>query len=100
MTDRGEVLWVPSESAWTATQAGRFARHHGFDRYEDLHRWSVTDLEGFWAAIATWFEVVWRSPAERVLADGDATMPGARWFPRSELSYAEHALAARGRPPR
>ena len=100
MNDRGEVLWTPSESAWTATQAGRFARHHGFDRYEDLHRWSVTDLEGFWAAIATWFEVVWRSPPERVLADGDATMPGTRWFPQQRAQLRRARAEARRRPPR
>ncbi len=92
VTEGGEVLWAPSDAAWTTTEAGRFARHHGFHRYEDLHRWSVADLEGFWSAIAEWFDVRWRTPPMRVLADGDTTMPGARWFPGAELSYAEHAL--------
>ena len=98
MNDRGEVLWAPDTTAWTATAAGRFARHHGFDRYEDLHRWSVTDLEGFWAAIAAWFEVVWRSPPERVLADGDDDRcPAPAGSRGGTLNYAEHA--ARDTPP-
>ena len=81
MNERGEVLWAPSQSAWTDTQAGRFAQRHGFRNYEDLHRWSVTDLEGFWTAVAAWFDVRWRTPPTRALADGETTMPGARWFP-------------------
>ena len=28
----------------------RFAERNGFDDYEALQRWSVTDLEGFWQA--------------------------------------------------
>ena len=98
MTDRGEVLWVPSESAWTATQAGRFARHHGFDRYEDLHRWSVTDLEGFWAAIATWFEVrvAVASPSG---CSRMATRPcPARGGSRAASSTTPSTRSARGRP--
>jgi len=89
---RGEVLWVPDERAWTDTEAGRFATRHGFGRYEDLWRWSVTDLEAFWSAVADDLGVAWSSPPERVLAGGDRAMPGARWFPGATLSYAEHAL--------
>ncbi|HEY9556550.1 MAG TPA: acetyl-coenzyme A synthetase N-terminal domain-containing protein, partial [Acidimicrobiales bacterium] len=78
---RGEVLWAPSADAWTSTAAGRFATRHQQRSYGELHRWSVTDIEGFWAAVADDREVIWRTPPQRVLADGDATMPGARWFP-------------------
>jgi acetoacetyl-CoA synthetase len=99
VSERGEVLWAPSDAAWTDTEAGRFAQRHGFLRYEDLHRWSVVDLEGFWSAVAEWFDVRWRTTATRVLADGDATMPGTRWFPGAELSYAEHALRHVGGAP-
>jgi len=94
---RGEVLWTPAADAWTATAAGRFARAHGFDTYADLHRWSVTDLEGFWGAVADDLGVRWRDRPERVLAD--AAMPGARWFPGGTLNYAEHALAAAAERP-
>ena len=101
MSDRGEILWTPPDDAWTTTTAGRFADAHGFSDHASLHRWSVDDLEGFWGAVATDLGVVWRTPPERVLADGDATMPGARWFPGAELNYAEqalrHALADPGR---
>ncbi|MEN3273151.1 MAG: acetoacetyl-CoA synthetase, partial [Actinomycetota bacterium] len=56
--------------------------------------WSVGDLEGFWAAVADFTDVRWRTPPARVLAD--RAMPGARWFPGAALSYAEHALRGTG----
>ncbi len=90
--DRGEVLWTPPADTWTTTAAGRFATRHGHDDYASLHRWSVADQDGFWAAVAEDLEVRWHRRPNRVLGARD--MPGARWFPGGELSYAEHALAA------
>jgi acetoacetyl-CoA synthetase len=86
------VLWAPTDGAWTATAAGRFARRHGHASYADLWSWSVEDLEAFWAAVADDRDVIWHDAPERVLAGGDRSMPGARWFPGATLSYAEHAL--------
>lgn len=101
MTERGEILWSPPDDVWTATAAGRFAMRHGHRTYADLHRWSIEDLEGFWAAVAEDRDVIWRTPPSRVLAGGDAKMPGTRWFPGAELNYAEHALRdAAARPDR
>ncbi|WP_432074116.1 acetoacetate--CoA ligase [Streptomyces wuyuanensis] len=58
--------------------------------YHALHRWSVTDLEGFWAAVWEYFDIDAATPYERVLAE--ETMPGANWFPGATLNYAHHAL--------
>jgi acetoacetyl-CoA synthetase len=72
------------------------ARHHGAAGLQDptdypaLHRWSVTDLEGFWAAVWEYFEVDATTPYERVLTE--EAMPGTRWFPGATLNYAHHAL--------
>jgi acetoacetyl-CoA synthetase len=65
---------------------------HGlaFADYESLRRWSVTELEPFWASIWEFFEVKAARPYERVL--GNREMPGAEWFPGAELNYAEHIL--------
>ena len=61
-----------------------------FTDYDNLHRWSIDDLEGFWGSIWDFFGVRASSPYERVL--GARTMPGAEWFPGAQLSYAEHVL--------
>ncbi len=65
---------------------------HGlaFAEYEALRRWSINELEAFWASIWEFFDVRAARPYERVL--GGREMPGAEWFPGAELNYAEHIL--------
>ena len=68
----------------------RRERGLAFDAYDELHRWSVDDLEGFWSAVAEFYAVRFATPPERVL--GRREMPGAEWFPGATLNYAEHAV--------
>jgi len=63
----------------------RFMRARGFAGYNELWRWSVEDLEGFWGALWEWFDI--DATYDRVL--GSREMPGAEWFPGASLSYAE-----------
>ena len=95
MADTPPVLWRPSPAAVERSQLTRFARAvgRGDVPYAELWRWSVTDVEGFWAAVWSHFGV---------RADGDPStillaraMPGAQWFPDVRLSYAEHVLDGR-----
>jgi acetoacetyl-CoA synthetase len=88
-----ELLFAPSTEG---TEMGRFLewlaaeRGLGFGSYDELYRWSVDDLEGFWGAIWDFFGVRSHAPYERVL--GRREMPGAEWFPGARLNYAEHAF--------
>src|SRR6185295_723672 len=59
--------------------------------FDALQRWSVTDLEGFWRALADFYAV--RLDSDRVL--GSRAMPGAEWFPGATLNYAGHMLSDR-----
>jgi acetoacetyl-CoA synthetase len=84
-----KLLWRPSADRAERATIARFAREVGHEGdYDELWRWSVDDLEGFWAAIWEFFDVQASEPYERVL--GPREMPGAQWFPGSRLSYAEH----------
>jgi acetoacetyl-CoA synthetase len=95
----GELLWQPAEDQKRATNIARYldwlasTRDLRFDGYHQLWRWSVTDLDGFWASIWDYFEVGPRDADGGVLADG--RMPGANWFPGTRLNYAERALRRR-----
>ncbi|MFY0407163.1 acetoacetate--CoA ligase [Solicola sp. PLA-1-18] len=103
MTD-DDVLWQPTPAARSTTALGRFAtaaeQSTGltFAGYEDLWRWSTTDLDGFWAAVWRWFDVPADTPAD---GPGPAlaheAMPGSRWFTDVRLSYAEAMLRLPGR---
>jgi acetoacetyl-CoA synthetase len=92
----GDVLWSPPGDLRQTTEIGRFMEwlreHRGraFATYEELHRWSVDDLEGFWGAVWEFFEIRVHQPYARVL--GSRSMPGAVWFPGVRLNYAEHLV--------
>jgi acetoacetyl-CoA synthetase len=92
----GEVLWTPPADVRETTQLGRYLEWlretRGIDHagYDELWRWSVDDLEGFWGSLWDFFEVRAHTPYERVL--GSREMPGAEWFTGSRLNYAEHMV--------
>jgi acetoacetyl-CoA synthetase len=81
-----KVLWEPSAEFRDGTAMARFMHAQGHDDYHALWRWSVEDLEAFWAAIWDFFGV--EGSHDRALAD--PTMPGAVWFPGTEVSYPAH----------
>jgi acetoacetyl-CoA synthetase len=93
---QGQVLWTPPADARRRYEVGRYLewleaeRGLGFDGYHELHRWSVTDLAGFWGSLWDYFEIHADTPYERVL--GSDAMPGAEWFPGARLNYAAHAV--------
>ena len=99
-------LWEPTDAA--DTEMARYIAERGLSTYEELRRWSVTDLDGFWGSLWERFHILASQPYERVLAE--RSMPGAKWFPGARLNYAEHVLRmarpgtsghrSRGRGPR
>ncbi len=96
MVREGDLLWTPSEEWVQRSNLTAYmrwlahARSLEFQSYDELWRWSVADLEGFWASIWEYCAVQSSAPYTRVL--GRAQMPGAEWFPGARLNYAEHAL--------
>lgn len=71
-------------------------RGQQFKTYEDLHHWSVSDLNGFWQSIWDYFQLNSPTPYS-VVCDG-APMPNTRWFVAAKMNYAaqvfRHAEAA------
>src|SRR3954464_3785896 len=90
----GAALWPPPADVRETTEIGRYMnwlrdeRGRDFASYDELWRWSIDDLEGFWASIWDFFEV--GAPYERVLSE--RVMPGARWFEGARLNYAARML--------
>ena len=74
----GRRLWEPSKGA--GTELASFIADRGFSDYDELWRWSVEDLEGFWGAVWERFDVESEQPYERVL--GRARDAGSGMVPR------------------
>ena len=98
--DRPHVLWSPPDDVRASTVVGRYlswlseVRGLNFASYEDLWRWSVDDLSGFWSSVWSFFDVRSSRPYDFVVSE--TTMPGNIWFPGARLNYAERALATTG----
>jgi acetoacetyl-CoA synthetase len=98
-TTDARILWRPSAKTVEEACLTRYARWLSetrglrFEGYDELWRWSVEDLEAFWASIWDFFDVNAARSYDRVLARRE--MPGSEWFPGAELSYAEHVFRAK-----
>ena len=95
----GRILWNPPRDQREKTVMGRWMNclrdehGHDFAGWDDLWRWSVDDLEGFWASVWEFFDVQASEPYDQVLTTRE--MPGARWFTQSRLNYCQHMLGTR-----
>jgi acetoacetyl-CoA synthetase len=91
-----EKLWEPPAALVERARISEYMRWLAAERgrelgsYEELWRWSVDDLDGFWASIWDFFDVQADGDPAPVLASRE--MPGARWFPGASLNYAEHVF--------
>jgi len=98
MVMEGELLWTPRPEFAADSNLAHYmgwlrqTRKLEFKDYESLRRWSVTEIEEFWATIWDYFKVQSDQPYLRVL--DQRVMPGAKWFEGSRLNYAEHLLRA------
>jgi acetoacetyl-CoA synthetase len=91
-----ELLHQPTPEQCAAARVNDYLRwldeHRGVElgSWDELHAWSVAELEEFWGSVWDYFGVVAHTPYEVVLAD--RVMPGASWFPGATLNYAEHCF--------
>ena len=91
-----DVLWEPAAADVAAANLTAYRewlnaeRGGDFDGFRSLWRWSVGELEDFWASVWDYWEVEGSERPEAVLAE--RKMPGAEWFPGARLNYAANVL--------
>jgi acetoacetyl-CoA synthetase len=94
-----EKLWDPPAELVERARLTEYMRWLKAERglsfadYDELWRWSVDDLEGFWSSIWDFFDVEADGGYERAL--GNPAMPGTEWFAGTSLNYAEHVFAGK-----
>ncbi|MDA1036057.1 MAG: acetoacetate--CoA ligase [Chloroflexi bacterium] len=101
--NEGELLWQPTRERVDGARLTDYMRwlreERGVDHdsYDGLWRWSVDNLESFWASIWDYFGVIAHTPYRTVLAPSPTgtRVEGARWFEGATLNYAEHCLRRR-----
>jgi len=61
-----------------------------FGSYDELWRWSTTDLPAFWRSVWDYFELQSPTPIKQVLAE--PRMPGAKWFEGAQYNYVRQVF--------
>lgn len=90
------ALWTPTDSDVAEARVTEFARfveqRHDVELpdYPALWRWSTNELELFWRAVWDFFEV--RASSVPTTALAERTMPGAQWFPGTQLNYVDQVI--------
>jgi acetoacetyl-CoA synthetase len=93
----GVPLWRPSAEVKARARLTGYlewlrARGHDFDSYDELWRWSVTDVAAFWDSIWEFFDVKGERGDGPVMAGSGMPVDGLRWFPGATTNYARNAL--------
>ena len=73
-----------------------FMSAQGFDRFEDLRQWSLSNTPEFWQALCDFSNVDFAKTGSTILEQpGDMTT--AKWFYDASLSFPEHMLRYTGK---
>jgi len=93
-------LWSPSEARQQASRMQAFLHSAGeqhdraFRSYNELHRWSVSDVDAFWRHIWQFCNIVGDGPGGSALQRA-GRFQDSRWFPEARLNFAENLLKRR-----
>jgi acetoacetyl-CoA synthetase len=99
-----DPIWTPTPQQIENANITRFqheinSKHSlALHNYQQLHQWSIRDRESFWEAVWKFTGIIASTPYTGVLIDGDS-LPGAKWFPGSQLNFAENLLRYRDEVP-
>lgn len=93
----GAPLWEPSEEVVARAQVTRYLqwlwdRGVLLESYEELWRWSVTEIDAFWDSVWAYFGVRGERGSGPVREGGPMPVDGLRWFPGATVNYAAQML--------
>ncbi len=93
-----KLLWKPSEERLKNANITRFIEYVNqrfnlsIKDYKELHKWSVTEIENFWAAVWECVGIIHSKPYEKVVENLYDFPPKTQWFLGAELNFAENLM--------
>jgi acetoacetyl-CoA synthetase len=88
-----QLLWSPDHKLKSNSNLQyyiewlRREKSLSFGDYQELWKWSVSNVEMFWQTICEYFEIVYEGKYDKVK---QGAMPEVEWFPGMKLNYAEN----------
>lgn len=90
----GQILWEPSEKIKQEANITQYInwlnkeKNLSLKRYNDLWKWSVSNIDGYWESIWEYFEVISSNPYKQIRT-GETIME-TKWFSGATLNYVEN----------
>lgn len=95
-------LWIPSKDTIEASNMKKFMEFvkgdtgKNFSDYFELYRWSIENIPQFWHSVWKFVDIKASEPFVEII-DDIKKFPGARWFPKAKLNFAENLLRKRNK---
>jgi len=97
MNVKRKLLWEPSANWIKNVNITRFIEFinkeysAGVNGGKELYKWSITNIEDFWAAMWEFGGIIASKKYDKVVEDLNV-YPGTKWFPGARLNFAENLL--------
>ncbi len=97
MNVKRKLLWEPSADWIKNVNITRFIEFinkeysAGVNGGKELYKWSITNIEDFWAAMWEFGGIIASKKYDKVVEDLNV-YPGTEWFPGARLNFAENLL--------
>ena len=90
-----EKIWIPNNyESSNLFQFEKFLEKKyrlSFSNYNELHEWSIKNLENFWESISEFYKILFDKPYEFIL-NRQIPFYKSKWFEGAKLSYVGHIL--------
>jgi acetoacetyl-CoA synthetase len=97
IADIRKKLWEPSKEWIENAEISKFIElvnkkySLSISGAKDLYKWSVNEIEDFWAAMWEFGNIISSKPYNNVVEDLNK-FPGTLWFPGAKLNFAQNLL--------
>ncbi len=89
-TDRPAAVWTPDEGTIARANLTTLMDRKGITAYEDLHRWSTSDPDGFWGAVLDELSIDFAVSPTAIRGSDDVEDP--RWLPGASYNIVTSCL--------
>lgn len=90
-----EKIWIPNNyESSNLFQFEKFLEKKyrlSFSNYNELHEWSIKNLESFWESISEFYKILFDKPYEFIL-NRQIPFYKSKWFEGAKLSYVGHII--------
>lgn len=89
-TDSLLPAWLPTPDVVEHANLTELIRAAGFETFDELHHWSVSEPDAFWTEVIGGLSIVFETPPDSMRGSADVTNPD--WLPGACFNIVESCL--------